>query len=345
MLNRSTGDGSRYGRIISVIASCVLAGAVALVGAELTCRSLGDASFLGNSRYLSVPHAYGSSKGNLPLANAVSLGVRVFTDRYGFRVPARFSDPKPVDSPALLILGDSVAFGSGVEEERTFAGLLRSSLPSTRIYNSAVIGYGTEDYLNVVARFLPDHKEVRTICLVLCLNDVRHRAHAVGRVGDTTGLPPREEDRTAAAQLDSFLRRNSELYVVLKSELTDPQQRYWRLAAEAYAEDDLDSKLRPIAEIAEIARLLRVEFFVVIAPYEYQLRDEEVGDTTPQTALSAYFDRHGVRYVDALPAFHRVDLPSYELFLPGNAMHLSTAGHEVIHAIIVATLNRRDLDE
>lgn len=310
-----------------------------MVGAELVCRSLGNASFLGDSRYLSIPNAYGPSKGNAPLTNAVSLGVRVFTDRYGFRVPPRFRDPKPVDAPALLVLGDSVAFGSGVEEEKTFAGLLRGSLPSIRIYNSAVIGYGTNDYRNVVARFLPDHDEVRTICLVLCLNDVKQRTSPTGRVADLPPPTPGRAPRTAAAQLDSFLRNNSELYVILKSELTDPQQRYWHLAASAYADDDLDSKLEPIAEIAEISELTGTRFFVVIAPYEFQLRDDD-GNATPQKALVEYFEEHGVDYVDALPAFRRVGLPSYELFLPGNPMHFSEAGHEVIHAIIVATLDR-----
>jgi hypothetical protein len=325
-----------------VIGWCATFGLTGLVAGELVCRSLGNASFLDDSRYLSIPNAYGTSKGNLPLANSVSLGVRVFTDRYGFRVPPGFRDPKPNNAPALLLLGDSVTFGSGVEEEKTFAGLLRSSLSSTRIYNSAVIGYGTSDYNNVVARFLPKHDEVRTICLVLCLNDVKQRTPPINRAAGSALQAQRGEARAPFALLDSFLRSNSELYVVLKSELTDPQERYWQLAASAYTEDDLDARLQPIAEIAEISRLLGKTFFVIIAPYEFQLRDDEANNA-PQAALVNYFEKHGVRYVDALPAFRRIDLPSYELFLPGNAMHFSEAGHEVLHAIIVATLNRRAL--
>lgn len=320
----------------------MLLGGVGIVGAELVCRALGNASFLGNSRYLSVPGAYGPSKGNMPLANALSLGVRVFTDRNGFRVPPRFRDPKPADAPALLILGDSVAFGAGVEEERTFSGFLRVSLPSTRIYNSAVIGYGASDYRNVVSHFLPDHSEVSTICLVFCLNDVRERALPRDKFTSIPPLGPRREPKTSTAKLDSFLRANSELYVVLKSELTDPQERYWELAANAYANDnDLERKLRPIAEIAEISRLLGTKFFVIIAPYEFQLRNIDADVTAPQRALIDYFEKNGIAYVDALPVFRRVGLPSYELFLPGNAMHFSAAGHEVIHEIILATLNRR----
>jgi lysophospholipase L1-like esterase len=318
----------------------MLFGIAGLVGAELVCRALGNASFLGNSRYLSVSDAYGPSKGNLPLASAVSLGVRVFTDRYGFRVPPRFRDPKPADAPALLVLGDSVAFGSGVEEEKTFSGRLRASLPSTRIYNSAVIGYGTNDYRNVVVHFLPDHSEVRTLCLVLCLNDVRQRQTPPERSTNPAPPAPRGEPRALTTRLDSFFRGNSELYVLLKSELTDPQERYWRLAASAYTSDGLETKLQPIAEIAEISRLLGARFFVVIAPYEFQLRTDEAEIAAPQNTLIDYFETYGIAYADARPVFRRVGLPSYELFLPGNPMHFSEAGHEVIHEIILATLNR-----
>jgi lysophospholipase L1-like esterase len=335
-LNRSTGTG--FSRILSACLWGIFLGTAGLVGAELMCRALGNASFLGNSRYLSIPNAYGSSKGNVPLVSAVSLGVSVFTDRYGFRVPPRFRDRQPPGASALLVLGDSVAFGSGVEEDRTFAGLLRDSLPSTRIYNSAVIGYGTNDYRNVVAHFLPDHNEVRTICLVLCLNDVRQRKAPAPRSVEIAALTPKP--RTLAATVDSFLRSNSELYVILRSELTDPQERYWQLAASAYAETDLEESLQPIAEIAEISRLLKTKFFVVIAPYEFQLRDNEEERTAPQRTLIDYFEKNQVSYVDALPVFRRVGLPSYELFLPGNPMHFSEAGHEVIHEIILATLNR-----
>jgi hypothetical protein len=270
----------------------------------------------------------------------MSLGVRVFTDRYGFRVPPRFRDTNPADAPALLILGDSIAFGSGVEEERTFAGLLRGSLPSTRIYNSAVIGYGASDYRNVAAHFLPDHDEVRTICLVFCLNDVKQKPAPIGRSARVTPPTSRSESIFSAAKLDFFLRSNSELYVVLKSELSDPQERYWRLAASAYADvGDVGRTLQPITEIAEISRLLGAKFFVIIAPYEFKLRSNDAEGTTPQGTLIDYFERHGVAYVDALPVFRRVGLPSYEHFLPGYPMHFSAVGHEVIHEIIVATLN------
>jgi hypothetical protein len=68
--------------------------------------------------------------------------------------------PGDADKPgAILLLGDSVGFGPAVEEPETYAGLLRARFPAQRIYNSAVIGYTTTDYRNVVDAFVPSTRK------------------------------------------------------------------------------------------------------------------------------------------------------------------------------------------
>jgi hypothetical protein len=47
-----------------------------------------------------------------------------------------------------LVLGDSLAFGEGVEIKDRFDVKLRSALPGTRIINTGTMGYGTDqEYL------------------------------------------------------------------------------------------------------------------------------------------------------------------------------------------------------
>ena len=59
----------------------------------------------------------------------------------------------------ILILGDSVSFGPGVEWDRTFAGLMEQENPAWRVYNSSVIAYTTDDYYNVAKSFIPLHND------------------------------------------------------------------------------------------------------------------------------------------------------------------------------------------
>ena len=69
-----------------VVASLLLSAAVLLVG-EAWVRAFSDVPLLGNSRHLFVADAWGASKGNARNVEAVSFGVRVYTDEHGFRVP------------------------------------------------------------------------------------------------------------------------------------------------------------------------------------------------------------------------------------------------------------------
>jgi hypothetical protein len=169
--------------------------ALVITAGEAFCRLFLDISYQGNSRELFIANAWGDSMGNRRRGHGVSFGAEVWTDENGFRVDPTVSE-KP-GRPAVLILGDSVAFGVGVPEAHTFAGLLRRTLAGHRIYNSSVIGYALPDYRNVVERFVSAHAEVATAVLVFSLNDVSHQSASDIRAflnenDDHQPLPARE---------------------------------------------------------------------------------------------------------------------------------------------------------
>src|SRR5262249_47263465 len=155
---------------------------------------------------------------------------------------------------AVLILGDSVAFGSGVEEPKTFVGFLRRSMPNVRFYNSSVIGYGLHDYANVVDQFIPLKPEIKYVLLFYCLNYVYQlnatqavQADAVtpkpdrfGQNLDGAGEKPHPQQADEAGQeaftslqsavysINVYLRSRSKLYLFVKNTLTDPSMRYFK---------------------------------------------------------------------------------------------------------------------
>jgi hypothetical protein len=326
-----------------------------LLAAEMLCRLFCEVRFQGSSRNLFVSGAYGDSKGNARNIEAVSFGTKIHTDRYGFRVPPGVGRDERADAPALLILGDSVGFGAGVEEEDTFAGRLRLDLPGTVIYNSSVVGYDTYDYKSVVDHFLPDHDEVRAVVLVFCLNDVRPlSARNIDAALDTPAKDPdasRDVVRDVRnlpviRQLNEFLRSRSKLFLTLKNGLTDPQARYWRGDASLYDGDapGVARYIRPVEEISSTLKVRGLPFVVIVAPYEFQLRADVVDAETPQRKLAQVFTAAGIDFVDALPEFRRADEDSRELFLPGDPMHLAEPGHRVIRDIIVKMLAEWDWD-
>ena len=74
-----------------------------------------------------------------PNSSGIVFDEKVFTDKYGFRVPYENFDYSNKEN--IFVLGDSVAFGNGISEDKTFDGLLRNSIIKKNFLNSSVPGY------------------------------------------------------------------------------------------------------------------------------------------------------------------------------------------------------------
>jgi lysophospholipase L1-like esterase len=302
-----------------------------LAAGELICRVFMDIPLLGNSPDLFISNAYGESKGNARNARAISFGADVFTDGYGFRIDPQF--PPKQNRSAVLILGDSVGFGPGVDESRSFAGLLRQELTSTTIYNSSVIGYGVSDYKNVVDLFVPQHPEIQKVYLIFCLNDVSVvSAEEIDRYLQKSDRIERMKRVQVIGAINDFLRSRSKLYLFLKNELTDPSTRYFLAETGSYGVDDtrFASILQPVEDIDRTLHERGIAFTVLIMPYEAQFRRDDPGSAAPQKRLSQYFQSHGIRSFDLKQTFAASGLPSKKLFLYGDPMHFSVAGHRIL---------------
>ncbi|MBU0683826.1 MAG: hypothetical protein KJ864_06020 [Candidatus Omnitrophica bacterium] len=331
-------------KIFSIVVSFVLVIFLILLG-ELYCRVFCDIPFLGNSRALFVKNAYGDSIGNAAKIEAVSFGTKVYTDINGFRVPIDFEGiRKP--GRAILFLGDSVAFGPGTREEDTFVGLARKEFLTMNIYNSAVIGYDTRDYKNVMEHFIPQHEEVERIYLIFCLNDICHRSaelidNAIGALKQESGQANKMICSLGAnrfiQKINQYLRSRSKLYLALRHILTDPSALSWeadRLLYESDNEENFMKTMRAIIYINDAAKIKKIPFTVIIAPYEFQLRDNFKGNHLPQEKLVSFFKKEGINYINALDYFKGRGIKSKEIFLTSDPMHFSPKGHKIMHEII-----------
>lgn len=320
--------------IAAVAIGIVMAAAFVALG-EISVRTLTDVGFQGTSQNLFTPARFnGRTIGNTPDVTARAFDVAVFTDHDGFRVPVPgYTYPEP-EFERILILGDSVAFGTGVAEPETFVGLLRAANPRWAIYNSAVIGYHAGSYADVVRALLDRHGKFSRVILVYCLNDVSS-ASAVN-------LVERVRRVRFVSQLNDYLREHSKLYLYLKAISTDPGQRYFFADYAEYRNPTALAMLDNVETIATTLRQRQVPFTVIISPYEYQLRtnakspDAATGDVfLPQRVVTDVLTKRRIAYVDATAAFEKSGgAGKSELFLKFDPMHLSVAGHRVMYDVI-----------
>ena len=319
-----------------------------LLAGEFICRATTHLNFSGFSKELFIKNAFGTSKGLAKHAEGLAFGVPVFTDEHGFRVPRGRPVASTAQHDALLLLGDSVGFGPGVEEDQTIAGRLRAALPDTRVYNASVPSYNTHDYQHVIEEFIPDHREIDRVYLLFCLNDVESVS---SKLIDEYLNAPRADLKPAASlttrvrtapwieRAHELLRTRSALYLFIKNKLTNPPRRYWAEIAHYYAagnEPYLASVLQPLADVAEFLHVRRIGFLVLISPYTYQFLGREPNLMKPQEQVRAFCAQRRIVCVDAVDALRASGLPMRRLFLPDDPDHYSPDGHAVIAQMILA---------
>ena len=325
---------------------------------EGAVRIASNINFLGNSKNLFEPELYGRY-GNAKNIRGVSFGADVFTDKYGFRIEKEHLTIEHAEyKETVLVMGDSVGFGTGVEFTETFLGLLSAEQPSLLVHNSSVIGYNVHDYKNFSQEFLSSYNErINSAFLIYCLNDLtaisatninaavsanKDTTISTGSTSDKEGLVTKLKKVGIIHYLNSLLRSHSKLYLLVKGIVTDPQPRYWK--------DDLapyktlsDSKsfegLESLNYVNDMFKKKHIPLTIIIMPYEYQVRVDNVDTNLPQNILKNYFERQNINYIDALPSFRNANIKSSELFLNYDPMHLSKQGHKLLHSIISKNLD------
>lgn len=90
----------------------------------------------------------------------------------GFRRTTDFP-AKQADTFRVLVLGDSLTYGYGINAEDTYASLIESSLSKSyqmEVLNLGVSGYQSEDVLRIAKKYLP-RLQPDLVIYGMCLND------------------------------------------------------------------------------------------------------------------------------------------------------------------------------
>lgn len=317
--------------------SIVLCVAIFGIG-EAFCRLFLDINLRKTSRELIVTSDTGRVLANQPNATGNSFGIEVYTDGNGYRI-SKDRTVAPGDGTIVLI-GDSVTFGVGVEENETFAGLLRASATQRKVINTGVVGIGLPDYERRLDEALAIAPDTRDVYLIYCLNDFQPAVADTRRDEQTVSRQLKNSYSSVFQYLNEYFGSRSELYVLLTGLAIDPSRRYfeWDRRLTDVDTETFNETLAPLERIANELRRRNIRFTVIIGPYEYQLRPG-VDDREPQNKLSSYLAAKDIRMIDAYEAFQRSGLGS-QAFLFADPMHLSPAGHKIVFDILQSDLSQ-----
>jgi hypothetical protein len=113
-------------------------------------------------------------------------GLRVEINRLGFRVGLDESAPPASGEASILVLGDSLVFGTGVELDETFHRVLEQrardmTTRTLRVYGAGVPGYGQVDELHQLEHLAPLLKPDVVVVGLYEGNDLEDNLDAVAR--------------------------------------------------------------------------------------------------------------------------------------------------------------------
>lgn len=296
-----------------------------LLAGEIFVRLfLPHVQLLGTDKHLLLDPAYGRTYGWVPGASGKSFSAQVRINDEGFR---DHGGPADADS-SILLIGDSVTFGVGVEADSTFAGRLQKSYPTTKIINSAAIGYSLEDYHEILPYVFERAGEVRHAFICYALNDF-------------TPTLSQKHDAPPFWAARGVLREHSKLYVFLKGTLFDRSEDYFLYDYDFYTRESpqLFRTFSLLESLVDSLERRNISVTVVLVPYEYQLRIDDPKYSLPQEKLAAFMHSRNINYIDTEPLFRRDGRPSRDYFLYADHMHLSSTGHGIIYQSMKGVLS------
>lgn len=319
-------------KILLFSASCLVVVVFLLLG-EVYARVFTRINFLDNSRGLFAANRYGGSYGNTPNFEGISFGEKFNTDENGFRIDPQYKSKASPEAPAILVIGDSVGFGTGVTEQATIAGQLRRALPETNVYNASSIGYDTFDYKNVVGDVVSRKPEIKTVLLFYCLNDVAD-ASAQEIKYQLKSMPDQDETsgQSIVRYANDYLRSRSKFYLLLKNGLRDTGMIHFKNDYANYQRGDnnVERGLAPLAALKQQLDGAGIKLKVFVLPYEAQTRPDSPPEfLLPQKLVNDFLAKNNFEYYDAVSAFQKSPAPG-DLFLYGDPMHLSESGNRLV---------------
>ncbi len=228
---------------------------------------------------------------------------RIQTNSVGFRT-REIAPPEP-NQRRLLLFGDSMFFGVGLDEERTLAGQLEhmsaaAGQPVT-VYNYAMMGFSTVQALIAAHTFAPQLQPDHMVLGIFLANDLLPNAISHADSNNHLAYDPERIDhlRNALhARLNPLM--SSMALRAWALEAWTPRLRYMFSSEERF----LQSTYRLIDDFAALADSLQARASIVIIYPRYAVETSLVrlwsGSRTPGTALVHYARTRGVPTLDLL---------------------------------------------
>lgn len=261
----------------------------------------------------------------------------------------------------IAVIGDSITFGIGVQEEETYSAILGKGLRAlgipVEVYNFGVGGYNTiqeqEILSKQVLKYSPD-----ILILGYALNDADPNSDwSFDPITRRLALsnPPGADNSYRGplggrfaflgpfldqSQLYGRVRQLSSRLINSKSSLGDASEAsrlekvYSNSPGSGWAQRQIYLK-----QMASLASAADIKFLVAIFPVTYQFEHKQK-NWVEQSALGQFFHDSQINSVDLLPVLQATNFSPDQLFL--DAGHFTKLGHTLVAQSLMTAIFKYD---
>ena len=317
---------------------------------EIGARIFSNAILMGDSKNL-FDVSDKSYFTNCKNCEAISFGTKIYTNKDGFRVSKSNMNVSTNSNKRIVIIGDSVAFAPGIKFNDSFQGLLQNEYPNYLFENRSVIGHDINHHLKTVEKIINNPIGIEKVYLIYCLNDISKESSSEIVQINSTDLERSNDkffDKLKQNKLNyvlnKSLRNKSVFYMFLKGVLTNPSKRYFEQDLKKYTQNSKTTNIDKLGKISKILNSNGIKFSVIIAPYEYQVREgkNNINLLLPQQILSKYFSKNKIEYIDMYLKLKDFSKKSSNLYLGYDPMHFSIKGQKILFEVIRNDINNND---
>ena len=258
---------------------------------------------------------YGIASGLKPNAVGMVWSKVFHTDEMGGRIQLK----KKSSKRKLLMIGDSVTEGVGVDDSATFANSYNNE-DERDIRNISLIGWSVSDYRNVIEQLLSQDSLIKDIYLFYCLNDIYGKLK-----GNSL---PAIADKGLFSQLNALLQDRYSTYKLIKLLVYQNSDHYYRYDAALYNDTSkVNAMMADMIYIRDVCQRSNVGLKIFILPYRSQLKNRS--NNLPQRVLSDFFSKNNIRFQDIMKIWPQYsDYNKFYLF--ADEIHLSEKGHNLL---------------
>lgn len=284
---------------------------------------------------------YSKNKTNFHSPNILKtvMGKKIRTDNNGFRIPLKnFSYNKNLKN--ILILGDSVGFGVGVEEKKTFVGILRKKIEKN-LYNTSVAGYRIESYSYLLPKYHNQFTNVKEYLIFLCLNDIISEDGIIQE--EKLKIESNDKNfynsflnKLFFIKINFYLREKSAVFNLTKAIGTQNIKRHYDYIKPYYDNQImLEYYEKNLDKIIKYSQSNKLNVKFILLPYKHQIKKNCSKDImNPQKQINSIFKKLNYQLFDFSQDFcNKMD--NSKLFLNFDPMHLSNNGHKFVSQLLL----------